>query len=380
MPRLVLVGGGHAQLSVLQAFARARQANAASGAKSGAKNVDLVLVTPCSHQHYSGMLPGWIAGHYAREQCRIDLRALAQAAGARLVIDAIVGIDAERRCVTLRDGAQLAYDLLSLDVGSEIDTSTLQAAGARLLPVKPLDGFFDAWPAVMQAAVAKNRHGSSRLVVVGGGAAGVELALAVRHAWNRAAIKGRVELVASCLLTDHAGAVQRRIERCLAQAGIPVHRQRALGAEDGLVLADGTPVAADWVLAATGARAPRWLSGTTLQLDEHGYVAVDSHHRSVSHEHVYAAGDVCARLDMRMARSGVHAVHAGPVLAANLLAALTGGTMHTYTPRRRALYLLACGPRHAIASWGGFSVEGNWVWRWKDRIDRSFIARFSAQA
>jgi pyridine nucleotide-disulfide oxidoreductase family protein len=371
MQRLILAGGGHAHLSVLQALARARPAAC-----------DIVLVTPNIHQYYSGMLPGWIAGHYTAEQCRIDLRPLAQAAGVRLVQGAIVGLDAGRRRVRLGDGEQLDYDWLSLDVGSEIAASTLPAGAVKLLPAKPLDGFFDAWPGVMQAAAAGK---NPRLVVVGGGAAGVELALAARHAWNRAAIAGRVDLVAPTLLPGHAPAVRRRVTRALTQAGIALQRQRTssttTSSEHGIILADGTLLEADCVIAATGARAPRWPGTSGLQCDAHGYIAVDGHHRSVSHQNVYAAGDVCARQDVRMARSGVHAVHAGPVLAANLLAALQGmAPVRSYMPRRRSLYLLACGGQHAIASWGCFSVEGAWVWRWKDRIDRGFIARFSYPA
>jgi pyridine nucleotide-disulfide oxidoreductase family protein len=379
MQRLILAGGGHAHLSVLQALACARPAAC-----------DIVLVTPNIHQYYSGMLPGWMAGHYTAEQCRIDLRPLAHAAGVRLVLGAIVGLDAGRRSVRLGDGEQLDYDWLSLDVGSEIAASTLPAGAVKLLPAKPLDGFFDAWPGVMQAAAAR-KH--SRLVVVGGGAAGVELALAARHAWNRAAIAGRVDLVAPTLLPGHAPAVRRRVTRALAQAGIALQRQRTAsttsasatsgtsGSEHGIILADGTLLEADCVIAATGAHAPRWLGASGLQRDAQGYIAVDDHHRSVSHRNVYAAGDVCARQDVRMARSGVHAVHAGPVLAANLLAALQGmAPVRSYMPRRRSLYLIACGGQHAIASWGCFSVEGAWVWRWKDRTDRGFIARFSYPA
>jgi NADH dehydrogenase FAD-containing subunit len=117
------------------------------------------------------------------------------------------------------------------------------------------------------------------------------------------------------------------------------------------------------------------LQTSGLRLDAQGYVAVDACHRSVSHGDVYAAGDVCSREDAHFARSGVHAVRAGPVLAANLAAALTGGRFREYQPRRRSLYLLACGPRHAIVSWGSLSADGGWAWWWKDRIDRGFVGR-----
>lgn len=365
MKRLVLVGGGHAHLSVLRALARDKPTG-----------VEVVLVTPSTHQNYSGMLPGWMAGHYTQEQCQIDLQPLAQVAHVHLVVDRINGMDADRHCVALTDGRQIEYDLLSLDTGSEIDVSWLETAGERLLPVKPLDGFLEAWPKALAAA---RKNPAYRLVVVGGGAAGVELALAARHAFAIANIDGRVELVVSesGLLAGHAAGVQRRVTHALARADVIVHHQRAVGAEEGVMLSDGTLLSADCVIAATGARAPCWLQPSRLKLDENGYVAVDAHHRSLSHSNVFAAGDVCARQDLAMARSGVHAVHAGPVLAANLLATLFDRPLASYQPRRRSLYLLACGPQYAIASWGGFSAEGEWVWRWKDRIDSGFIARFS---
>jgi pyridine nucleotide-disulfide oxidoreductase family protein len=365
LKRLVLAGGGHAQLSVLEALARGNPAA-----------LETVLVSPSRFQIYSGMLPGWMAGHYSEAQCRIDLVPLAQAAGARMVAQRIVALDAALSRVELEGGQSLEYDLLSLDIGSEIDVSSLETAGERLLPVKPLDEFFKAWPRVMEDARAKTGY---RMAVAGGGAAGVELALAARHAFTQASFDARVDLVVSAagLLEGHAAQVRRSIARILATAGVIVHNQQATGAQAGVILSDGSLLPADCVIAATGARAPRGISITGLALDANGYVAVDEYYRSTSHRNVFAAGDVSARQDIQVARSGVHAVHAGPVLAGNLLAALQGGALRTYKPRHHSLYLLACGPRYAVASWGRWGAQGKWVWYWKDWIDRGFVRRFA---
>lgn len=365
MKRLVLVGGGHAHLSVLQVLAREKPAG-----------VDVVLVTPSPYQSYSGMLPGWIAGHYSQAQCQLELSSLAHAAGARLKINRIVGMDADRRCVGLPNGRHIEYDFLSLDVGSEIDVSWLELLGDKLLPVRPLDNFFEAWPWILDAARHKPDY---RLVVVGGGAAGVEIAMAAQYIFSRNGIDARVDLVVSDsgLLVGHADGVKCRVKRLLTNAGVVVYYRRAVGTEEGVLLPDGNLLPADSVIAATGARAHYWLALSKLMLDENGYIAIDGHHRSLSHPNVFAAGDACARHDVALARSGVHAVQAGPVLAANLMAALSGRKMTTYQPRRRSLYLLACGRRYAVASWGRWSAEGEWVWRWKDWIDRRFIERFT---
>lgn len=366
--RLILAGGGHAQLSVLHALAKDKS------------DAEAVLVTPSPYLIYSGMLSGWMAGHYCLDECRIDLRPLAEAAGVRLAIGQIVGIDAEQKCVALADGAHLDYDRLSIDVGSETDSSMLQAASSRLLPIRPLEEFVQRWPDVVAAATRQDDY---RLAVVGGGAAGVELAFAAQHAFVNAGCKrASVALVASAsgILPDHASGVRRRAAMLLRQRGIALYQAQAAGSAEGVALSGGHILPADCVIAATGARAPAWLRQTGLALDERGYILVDAHHRSVSHPDVFAAGDACSRADTRMARSGVHAVFAGPVLAHNLLASLCGRKLKSYHPRRRSLYLLTTGPQHAIASWGTFSAQGQWVWRWKSWIDRRFMQKHGTPA
>lgn len=378
MKRLLLVGGGHAQLAVLQALARQRP-----------RGVEAILLTPSPWQWYSGMLPGWMAGHYRAEDCRIDLRPLAAAAGVRLCLGAAVALDADRRRLQDDSDATHDFDLLSLDVGSLVDARSLEALPAgTLLPVKPLQAFFAAWPQRLASARAGQLR---RLAVVGGGAAGVELVLAAAQAFRGAGCTVALTLVAppGGLLAGHAEGVRRRVERRLAQAGIALHLARAEGTAAGLVLDHGAgdaPAAlpADCVIAATGARALPWLRESGLACDAEGWVAVDAGHRSVSHPFIHAAGDVCTRATPGFTRSGVHAVHAGPVLAANLLASVDGVAegepRRSYLPRTRSLYLIATGPRHAIASWGRWSAEGRWVWHWKDYLDRGFIARHRCAA
>lgn len=368
MKRLVLVGSGHAHLFVLEALARYPRPDLA-----------VILITPGRWQYYSGMLPGWMAGHYRLDACRIDMRSLAKNAGALLLEDAVVGMDADQHGVCLPDGRMVHYDLVSLDTGSETNTAWLAGLGDRLLPVKPIQAFAVAWESIIATAQTRN---TCRLIVVGGGAAGVELAMAAHHALGRVCRSAQIMLVAgdSGLLSSHGEAVRQRVIQALKHRGIEVFAQRGAGVGEGILLEDGRYLAADQVIAATGARAPVWLELSHLALDSEGYVRVDAHQRSCSHPDVFAAGDVCARYDVAMARSGVQAVRAGPVLAHNLIAALDGRSLRTFTPRQCVLYLLACGDRQAIASWGRFSAEGAWVWRWKDFIDRRFVRRFSVEA
>ena len=173
--------------------------------------------------------------------------------------------------------------------------------------------------------------------------------------------------------------MQRRVVQALRRLQITVLPDVCVGMSAGEVrLAGGARLACDAPLLAVGAQAPDWLGGSGLALDAAGFVAVNRFQQSTSHAHVFAAGDVASRVDAPHPRSGVYAVRAGPPLLTNLRAALQGQPLQPYQPAARTLNLISCGERHAIAAWGRLHVEGRWVWHLKDRIDRGFVARYTA--
>lgn len=360
---VILAGGGHAHLAVLTDWAR-----------HPLPGTDRCLVTSTRYTAYSGMLPGWLAGIYRTHDLLIDLQLLAERAGTRLVLADVTGLDAGKRTLWLSSGDTIRFDLLSLATGGEIDTSHLAALGERLLPVRPVDGFMERWSVVQEAhALASALH----IAVVGGGAAGVELALAVRSSLSRLSGQARVSLVTpeKGFLFGHTPEVQRRALAELSNQRIGIHYAEAVGETDGLLLSNGNFLPIDYVIAATGSRAPRWLAKSGLACNDRGFVTVGPDLRSVSHGAIFAAGDIIDRVDRTLPRSGVHAVKAGPILAANLRAALTGNPLRQYQPRGRTLYLLATGDRRAIMSWGNLSSTGKAAWWLKDWIDRHFVER-----
>lgn len=362
--RVVLAGGGHAHLAVLADWAARPDPDA-----------ERVLVTPHAHAFYSGMLPGWMAGIYSRDALTIDLRPLAQAAGARLVLAQVTGLDAGLRRISLSSGGDMRFDLLSLATGGTIDTAPFAALGARLMPVRPVERFVEQWPVALARLAGLE---CPRLAVVGGGAAGVELALAARAALSAQCARFAVTLVfpPGGFLNGHSAKARRLACNALAEAGVSVVESAATGHPDGLMLADGALVPADCVILATGSKPPAWLAQSGLECSAHGFVRVAADLRSLSHPAVFAAGDMIERADRSMPRAGVHAVKAGPVLAHNLRSAATGAPMQHYQPGAGALSLMATGNRRAILSWGSNASSGRIEWRLKDWIDRRFIARY----
>ena len=363
-PRTILLaGGGHAHVEVLRRFG-----------ERPAPGVSLVLVSPDRYTPYSGLLPGLVAGHYAEDETRIDLEPLARFAGARFVRDCVAALDPEGGEATTASGQRIRFDLASLDVGS---TPDLGFPGARehATGVKPIGAFLARWERVVADAEAGL---VGRSAMVGGGAGCVELTLAMHHRLARAATSRAPRLALVTDRTNLPDAASRALLARLREAGVELHVGR--GAErfdpDGVRLAGGGHVAADVVFCATPATAAPWLAASGLACDGRGFVRVDDRLRSPSHARVFAAGD-CASQDGRShPRSGVYAVRQGPPLARNLRAAAVGGRLEAYVPQRRTLALVSTGGRHAVAIRGRWSIGGAWVWRWKDRIDRRFVARY----
>ena len=365
MKKLVLLGGGHAHVHVLKSLAAAPMAG-----------VEVTLISPYARQVYSGMLPGWVAGHYSIDQCVIPLAPLCRAANASFIETAGNYIDFPQRLVRCVDGAEIAFDVLSIDTGPMANTSVIPGAGGHAVSVRPIESFIKAF-AMIERDVA-GRHGAGKatgMVFVGAGAAGIELALSMQQAFRDRNVTFTLVSAANTL----PGSVGPRLERILSRRGFRLlSGKTADRIELGRVhLKSGEMISADHIIVSTGASAAEWPRNSGLRTDEAGFILVDEHLQSVSHPGVFAAGDCASMLGHPRPKSGVYAVRAGPPLAENLRRQLRGEALMTYVPQERSLYLISAGDRYAIGSWGRFAWEGKWVWKWKDRIDRGFMAKYS---
>jgi len=367
--RLLLLGGGHSHVEVLRRF----------GIRP-LRGVELILVSPARFTTYTGMLPGLVAGHYEYRDCHIDLAPLARFAGARFLQTSAQEVDAARRQVRLAGASALDYDVISIDVGAVPATAGIPGATENSLGVKPFEVFLQTWNALTERA----RNGSlRRLAVVGGGAAGVEMLLAMQYRLARlnGPSPAQFSLVTDTprILPTHNPRVRAAFHRILSARKIHVHfGSRIARVERGaMVAANGVRIEADTIIWATGAAPPPLLHATPLALDAAGFIAVSPNLQSTSHAEVFAAGDCASMQGFAVPKSGVYAVRQGPPLAGNLRRALAGEPLIAYRPQRRALALISSGDRYAVASYGPLAFEGAWVWRWKDRIDRRFIARYN---
>lgn len=383
---LVLIGGGHSHAIALKKISM-----------QPIPGVRLTLITDVYHTPYSGMLPGYVAGLYNFDECHIDLRPLTQFVGARFFADKAIALDLENNRVICANRPPVPFDLLSIDIGSTPATVTVPGAAAYTIPVKPISQFLAFWEEVT-AAVARFPEQKIRIGIVGGGAGGVELALSVRARLHKIYRQNQQPTDNLELHLFHRGAtllpernpwVGQKLEQILRRGGVRLHLGETVAGVGQVVgtgkmpvvrvgCESGLAVECDRVFWVTQAGAAPWLEKSGLATDERGFIRVNDALQSVSHPQVFAAGDVATMANHPRPKAGVFAVRQGQPLFENLQRSLLGQPLKPFVPQKQFLILVGTGEEEAIASRGRFGFGPHpLLWRWKDKIDREFMERFS---
>jgi selenide,water dikinase len=358
---LVLIGGGHTHALVLRRWAM-----------DPLPGVRVTLIDPGPTAAYSGMLPGFVAGHYTRDALDIDLVRLARAAGARLVMARATGFDLTARTVAVEGRPDIAYDVASVDVGITSAMPDLAGFAEHGVPAKPLGAFAAAWDAF------RTGTGPARVAVIGGGVAGAEIAMAMAHGLRQAGREAEVTILERDRAFSAIGpAAGQRLRRALDAQGVGLiegavpTRVTAQAVE----LEDGRRIPADFVTGAAGARPHPWLARTALT-DDRGFISVETRLRSRDPA-IFAVGDCAEMVETPRPKAGVFAVRQAPVLFDNLRRELSGqGGLRPYRPQRDYLKLISLGEKSALAERFGLALAGPALWRWKDRIDQRFMEQF----
>ncbi|MFB6276975.1 MAG: FAD-dependent oxidoreductase [Halothece sp.] len=365
---LVFLGGGHSHAIVLRRWQM-----------HSLPNTRLTLLSDTEKAPYSGMLPAHVAGLYRYDQIHIDLPHLAQLAQAKFYQDKAIGLDLERKQILCLNRPPLPFDTVSIDIGSTPATFTVPGAKDYAVPAKPVPVFLQHWEQFLQAVEATPNQPRT-LAIVGGGAGGVELALNMqqRLQQNSDQVSIHVFQREPELLPRHGKWVRRHLQNLLSQRGVTFH----LGETVSEVLPDkvrcesGFTLETDIVFWVTQASAPDWIEESGLATDERGFILVNQYLQSVSHPFVFAAGDIATIQDHPRPKAGVFAVRQGKPLFQNLQRTVLDKPLKPYRPQRFYLSLIGTGDQSAIASWGPLGFHSPLLWRWKDRIDRKFMAQF----
>jgi selenide, water dikinase len=366
---LILIGGGHGHVSVIRHLLMRPN-----------PTLRLIVIAPESHAPYSGMLPGFLSRAYTEDALFLDVAGLTEQAGGWFIRGELVSLDAERQRVQVRRPVALGgellpeihYDWASINTGAA-PRNAFPSTHAHLFYVKPLKHLLDQLPQIDAALEGSGRS----LIVVGGGAAGVELALAfrVRHPKITIHLIAKRPFEADPALA--AGA--HRIRHAMQMRAITLIEGLVVAALPGTVtLEDGRELAADCVLVSTPVAPPEWLVNSDLPKAANGFLTVDAFLAVNGYSNLFACGDI-AELHSPRARAGVMAVRAGQYLAQVLDQIIRGQPRHAFRPQKHWLTLINCGDGEAIFIKGWLALQGRWVWWLKDRIDQSFMRQFAIQ-
>lgn len=377
MPRhLVLAGAGHAQLDLLAALSRQRPAG-----------WDVTLVTSQPAFHYSGLLPAIIAGLVPPDAAQIPVAAIARAAGMRVVEASVTALDAAQRRLQLHSGQTIDCDLLSLDVGSVPAALDVPGVSEHASPMRPFHAALTLTSRLDAALVTGAKGEPVPVVVVGAGAAGVEIAFAACARIRAASRVPQVTLLDPSITDGRPLAGFDEASRTLAARALHTRGIRLHGGEVQAVHADAVTVrdasgttriasvATAWV---TGPAAPEWLSRAGLPCDARGYPLADDTLALTADATIFGAGDcVTLREHPDTPKAGVFAVRMAPILAANVLAVMRDRQPAArYMPQRSFLALLSTGDGKALLRWNDVTLESRWAQHLKTWIDLRYLRRY----
>ncbi len=379
---LVLVGGGHAHVHVIKMFGMKPMAN-----------VRVTLITRDIETPYSGMLPGYVAGYYSREECHIDLVKLCSFAKIRMIHAEACGLNLQDKVIYCKDGRPpIRYDVISIDIGISpkhipMSCNENSAEMNTLTPVKPIDSFAKRWDLILQRVI--NSTGHVKIAIIGGGGGGVELCFAIHHRLkyelekigkDASLLKVMIFQRGEKLMATHNVQVQSMVQRLMAEKSIDVHYNseivdvKVINNKNCLECKDGRIFDFDEGIWCTDAMAQSWLKESGLETTEYGFVCVKTTLESTNSRNVFACGDVAHLVDNPRPKAGVFAVRAGPPLVENLRKRLRGeNELNPWIPQEYFLGIIGTGNEYAIASKGPIGIEGSYLWKLKDKIDRVWM-------
>jgi selenide,water dikinase len=372
---LVLIGGGHSHVVALRMLAMQPE-----------PGLRITLICTDIDTPYSGMLPGYISGHYSFDEVHIDLGRLASFAGARFIHGEVTGLDRANQRVQVMDRPPVPYDLLSINTGSTPNVQKVEGAQTHVVPVKPIARFNQRWLALLERV--RGLRGSFTIAVVGAGAGGVELTLSMQYRLRQElqSLGKSPDLLHFVLLTagetilpTHNPSVRARFARVLQERQVTVHTHAEVTqvVSGCLHTQDGRSFDADETLWVTQAGGPTWLESTGLTLDDNGFIQVNDRLQTLDDPKIFAAGDVASFTSRPLEKAGVFAVRMGRPLAQNWRLSLRGQPLVAYRPQRSWLALISTGDQYAVGSRGRLGFAGAWVWTWKDWVDRRFMRKFT---
>lgn len=361
---LVLIGGGHAHMTVMLKL----QDYVNRGHK-------VTLIGPSAYHYYSGMGPGLLGGIYRPQDVRFHIKKMVEDRGASFIKDFVTHLDPHKKVLTLESGQQIDYDVVSCNTGSFVPTDDDSAAGDYIFTVKPIENLIR----VRELIAAGLGNATPRLLIIGGGAAALELA---GNLWRRVRQTGTSAAITICggrhFLSSMPQKARRYARKSLQARQIEILEGVYVSRLEGglAIMEDERKITYDLALLAWGIRPSPLFRRSGLPTADDGGLLVNACLQSVAFPEIFGGGDCISFEKHPLDKVGVYAVRQNPILHHNLMAALEGQSLKVFQPQDTYLLIYNLGDDTGIYYRGNRTWKGRWVFYLKDYIDRRFMRKF----
>lgn len=360
MKKLVLVGGGHAHLHVIKKLK-----------ENPIKDVEVILISPSKFQFYSGMFSGYAEGLYGKDQICVDLKELAKASTVTWIQGSVLSIDPKAKTVLTNDGNVVFFDVISFDIGSLTATASSSDKTDNIFQVKPNYLYVDV---IEQVRKAKD------LVIVGGGASGIEVSLSLQAWRNANGINSPLTLVSeNRLLKQRRKSVSDKIERIVKDKGVHLIKNECVTRveKNSVTTSLNNEITFDKLIWLTGPKAHGLFKSSGLPVDKNGFLLVEDTLQVKKYPFIFGAGDcITFRNYPNIDKAGVYAVKEGPILFENIKGYFKSGYGSAFKPQKDYLSILSIGNREGFLLYKGYAFSGKWAWSLKNWIDTKFVKQY----
>ncbi len=362
--QLVIVGAGHAHLTILKNLQEFKKAGH-----------DVTVVSSSSLHYYSGMGPGMLSGIYRPEEIRFNVKKMSEDRGAVFIEDKVIKIHPPKKEIDLQSGATLPYDVMSVNTGSFVPVEASGSADDLIVTVKPIENMLNA----RRKIIDRLRNKELNITVVGGGPTGVEVAGNLHRLVSNESGKSRITLIAGTrLLRQFKAGVRNRVLNSLVRRKVHVIENTRVSAIKGksVALSDGSDFESDIVFMAVGVKPSPLFKDSGLTIGQDGGMLVNQYLQSVSYPEIFGGGDCISFEPQPLAKVGVYAVRQNPILLNNLLCFLKGAALKQFLPQKAVLLAFNMGDGTAVVQWHSLVWGGRLGFALKNYIDKSFMKNF----
>jgi len=360
--QLIFAGGGHSHIHSLVNLDKFIDAG-----------ISVTVISRSKYHYYSGMGPGMLSGYYPVEETRFKVKEIVESFGCRFIEGEIIKIIPEEKKIILSDNDELYYDVISFNTGSEVISLPVSDEVINFYPVKPVENI-----SALRDKICRSDK-RIEISVVGGGAAGVEIAANISEIIKKEGTDAGINIISrGRLLQGYNESFYNHALKFMRYNGINIYENRTVEMvnSESIILTSGEKINYDIAVNSSGIKPSKIFSDSGMKTGIDGGLLVNSYLQSADYPDIFAGGDCISFEPFMLDKVGVYAVRQGMLLYSNLLSYVKGLELVEFIPQKDYLSILNMGFKKGIMRWKGFVISGTLPFYFKYYLDSRFMKKY----